>query len=700
MSAMLALVADHYLNLDEHLSHLLAPWVQKQASLLAQAQVPVSGTEVYMPPPRVQVFQLELGVVMDQLESKAPLRQDTITRLGGERPLDRTALALFLGNLAQSLNEVPVALAKHRVLALDFDVVPLAEELPGCAETTVERLRSQAVVAALTRSIDALRRANGVDALVVLARSNADVCERQRRDTFIQVLECTRQASTIRADPLPSPGQAPLFVASSLLLKESDQRLVSYLYETQSGRSILPPLFPSLGTLARLAAAEHGRHDDARAGYEADAIDALKRQRSLSFVCEQAHASDGRSPAYEALLGPTNARYEQDSVLLEAYVQGHASRHGTRLFNWLDLESGQNVVQVRPLDGIAPQDLAHIASAEAPVQLLAMANQRGIDQLETRVLPYPVDGVIAHALTAADAHLPRQSAWMSLLEELFTGWVFVAILAAMHLRLHQAERLAPLMAFAPQSKSVPARLVTTRVSVWLSVNLRQGFYRATNAEGVTIAASRTELPTTQSVKPNAWRAALLATALALVFAAAMRIWFGQGQLMAIFRGELDPIWRLFIVAWTGLVVVALVIAANGLFRGQSQGWVARTDLFRPTSTLLLPLVVLVGVIGGVLMWATLLLQASPPHLLDPALTVIGLTIHAYVEVGQLSGHEDAEHGQRSRRSGLRLWLARWLNQLKGPASSPHPALARLTGFLYASSWFGVSAACIAALAQS
>ena len=632
MSALLAVVVDHGFRLDERLAHLLVPWIQDQAVLML-ADERVAAAQSPAATPAVEVFTIPLLTVQRELEFKRDMSPATLLRLAGERPLDRARTAQLLQDLAQSLQQAKPAPAR-RVIGLDFDLVPLPEDstspfkpcLPGASPGWGDGQAADKMVDAMR----SLRSAPGVAAVVMISRTRADSCEQRRRDAFVQRLQCTRHDA-------PATATAPLYIASSLVLKETDGRVVGYMYRAPAAQdkesgAHWPPLFPSLGTLAALAAEAHAGVQSHSAGQStihptlhaagsarspaapapAATIDsdgsgsAADRAETLTFLCEQAHAAPGRqSPLYEAVLGPPDPQQEQNDAVVQAFAGDLADRRdGQRLINWLMLEPARLAVLRTPLPGIGPGDLQAMASTDAPVQILAMQGRKGADMHDRRVKGGPVDGALIHALAAAPGGaLARPTAWQQLLEELAIGTVFVVLLLSLHLRLHEAGPLLPLRSTASSAADT--------AGVWAG-RLRLGSGRAGLAKAVVV----------------------LLLLLGGMVLAGWPLQLGGAKLRALW--QLGWVWQCFLLAWVLVVVVGLGAGVSGLWRGQRAAWVAPDHVLRNTTLLLLPLLVTLGVTGAILLTVTNDLTLPHAHLIDPALTLAGLTVHAYVEQGALA----------------------------------------------------------------
>ncbi len=367
------------------------------------------------------------------LEYKGDLLPAEIARLGGVRPIDRTALALALEQLARRLNASPRPPAarcpppgcRRPLVAIDIDVAPL---------------ESQPDASRMRNALSALRETADVVA-ITLSRSGEK--GRQERFDFMRN-GCTRRAmspgrpgeSSGAPGPVAAGSEPPdhalrggLFFASSNLLADAGQPVYSYPFRRKRAAApgaFTSPLFPSLGNLI------YAHRCLSSADNAGCVLSPAEAAEALTAYCEAAHqevATPSRFPEDEIV--------DQPRLAVEAIAHQYSTAlMNSRLQNSLWLR--ESIVPSVPVSASAPRSAmlpsfdavgAHLINS--PVVLVSVDGGAGHDKHPTASGGLdPSTGALLHAVTALSGRQPLDPASkVSFLLDFGFGSIFVLLWA-------------------------------------------------------------------------------------------------------------------------------------------------------------------------------------------------------------------------------------------------------------------------------
>ncbi|HEX6363662.1 MAG TPA: hypothetical protein VFZ93_11930 [Albitalea sp.] len=378
-----------------HRFHLLDPQDEFFARTVAAERQPLP-EEGRPANDDLQVQVIELGAVArSQLEQEGRIADDTLQRLEGVRPIDRSRMAKVLQQLADTLDQPRSGGApgnQPKVIAIDIDLAPL-EDTPDC-------VGEHAVIDALDR----LRKHADV---AVIALDRATEPARDLRNQFMVNAGCRRATdagtpASVRCPRLATPTTRvahradhpkSLYFASPRLFATEGAATMKFLTERRqrpAGRTDpLPARYPSLGTLVHLSALGSGLKPDEVAALTAlcdQAYEGVAHRRGAMLL------EDLFSPWSRAPIGPLDvARDYRDEWL-----------------NWRLLGSPRLQRTIVPKVEDLPKLAAAVVAAGA---LVVSVEGGGRDLFEVPSASADVvSGATLHALQALSLSIPLKSA--------------------------------------------------------------------------------------------------------------------------------------------------------------------------------------------------------------------------------------------------------------------------------------------------
>ena len=615
----------HSLHFDFGLAHQLmrqVAWGFHELGSL-QATAPTSGTQA----PRIVVFEIQ-PVFAQALESQQPRTVELMMRLGGDRPLDRGKVAAMLLALAKDLDQRTPKEGRPRILALDFDLAPLGNPdaapdivagrsgdtspgsgvcLPGTTAelTRTEKKESDEMIEAL----DALRGQFASVIAVALPRSSCR--ERITRREFLKSARCTGLAAG--ATPPADPKRGDLYIASARLANDARGGVSQYLgfrdetrRESVEAGLIVPDEFPSLGTLARLAADRSAENTDRRARILESQCLAATREDDPLLIEEQIPVS--KAPAVNGV----------DDWYVPTYI------------DWSTLSSGRATVAplfmeaVKGAGGNYVIDVESLLAFSAPVVMIAVDGGPNSDKHRTPVFPGPISGAKIHAAITSPVKLVDAGLLRAFAADIVAGLVFLGIWAVLEQKLARGN----FQGYRNPSGSRPRRRRTrmARRMLWLLWLIAAPWllFHAV-AHGFSISA--------EQLAEVAWVVKMLGLALVIICLGIP-----------------------FVVA----------VAGDGWYFGQQGAGLGRMPWLQAVSRRFLPLGVALFVAVLALAASFIsLMRLAGGHYYDVSLVMIGLLVHSYVEAAHRSGDEHpvtlrAALGVVRRGPGPRTWR-RWLD---------------------------------------
>ncbi len=366
----------------------------------------------------IQQIEISADLRVKALEARdGKVSAETVQRLQGVRPIDRSAMADVLQQLATCLATPGCVAADTRpkVLAIDVDLAPLPadEDSQGAIRTALDALRQHVHV-------------------VVIALDRSSSQERQLRNDFMKASGCTMPGDT--------RDRGGLFFASSRLVQQSGSGPLYFLDKaSDSGKDALR--FPSLGALTYLVD-QLPEPTSRPATPDAAGQWSPGEMASLTKLC-----SEARKPA--------GVLSEDD--LVDEGTPGKAVRlleqqYEKRYFNWPLLHA--EAMLYMPLkwqdDPAGWQQQVykqlHGMTLRAPILLLNVDGGGSNDRFLTPgALTTQVSGAALHALQAMSLQQPlREATWHGALVDLLLGIGCVLIGTGVHvLVLHRLQQYLP-----------------------------------------------------------------------------------------------------------------------------------------------------------------------------------------------------------------------------------------------------------------
>ncbi len=649
LSALVMLVAlstiVHSTHPDFGLAHLLArsfSWAVHDISFQQWQRQVESPTSPSMPEPDIKVLEIPQSVTL-ALEGRGTKPVGPLSRLGGDRPLDRLEVAKLLMALARDLPEPERSGRRGKVLALDFDIAPLGEpaaaptrcaspqEALQFADADPRTKREKDESTRMIEALDALRARFDTVIAIVMSR---DTCrERQVRRWFLLEAGCTLKA--VPAADLPGLERGELHIASPYLPRD-DRRLVSrYLgarVHDAGTQTSLPEEFPSLGTLVRLAA---DREAGSSAGWQGTLVSqcaAAQRPESPLLLEEADPDAKPATGTAQASARSTHdglqARYEP------AYIDWSALRPDR--FESSPLHDVQAVEEAGDPSRTSYRFPGNGVFDTTGTRIFILATEGGAasDKHQTAVWAKPLPGATIHAATASRSRMVDAGPIASLLVDVAAGLLFLACWAVLDLSL--------------------------------SGGAADGRIAAGREATATVVASRPFAQALRRRLPIILPMAGLGLALGL---------FGfLANLLAMSFGEFFGVLRLFpgpklatAIVCVGVPLVVVVATARWAF-GQRGPALEQMPWLDSLLRMLLPLgvAVLVGCLA--LAFSFISLMRHPPgycYYYDVSLVLIGLLVHGYFEAAHLHGETDAGHREPAGHGNRpKTWTAATLARFR------------------------------------
>lgn len=589
----------HSLHFEFGLAHQLMRQVAwgfyELGSLQAAAPTPRT------PVPEIAVFEIQ-PVFAQTLESARPRTTELMMRLGGDRPLDRTKVAAMLLALAKDLDKRTPKDERRRILALDFDLAPLGglNAIPDSAAgqpadtgplsdvcvpgRTAELTDSEKDES--TKMVEALNALRGQFAAVIaVALPRASCRERIVRREFLKSAHCTGLAAG--ATQVADPKRGDLYIASARLANDAGGRVSQYLGVRDESRHgsmvaglIVPDEFPSLGTLARLAADRSAEKTDQRARILESQCLAATRQDQPLLIEEQVPVS--KTPAANGI----------DDWYVLSYI------------DWSALSSGRATVAPLFMEAVKGAEGHHVIDADsllalsAPVIMIAVDGGPNSDKHRTPVSPGAISGAKIHAAITSPVKLVDAGTLRSFAADVVAGLVFLGMWAALEQKL-----------------------------------TRGSFHGYRNPSG-----SRSRRRRSRMARWMSWLLWLIAGPWLLFHAVAHGFSISAGQLAEV-AWVVGMLGLALVLVCIGVPFV-VAVTVDGWYFGQQGACLGRMPWLQAVSRRFLPLGVALFVAVLALAASFIsLMRLAGGHYYDVSLVMIGLLVHSYVEAAHRSGDE-------------------------------------------------------------
>ncbi|WP_156421905.1 hypothetical protein [Paucibacter sp. KCTC 42545] len=369
-------------------------------------------------PLSVQLIELGAHARMQAFEASKP-DYETVERLQGARPLDRSGQIAILNALADNLQQAHLAAKQQgrralpQVLAIDFDLAPLPGEPLDQASEVLKRLRKF------------------INVVVITLPHGEGETDKARVAGFMS------GPANCNVTVPPVDGQYGLYFASPLVHRRQAEGPLSFA-TVQSHRKLgePPTWFPALGTLSHALWQPGDAIHAGNAEHKAKAC-------ALTMACRQARGLpiEGNCPA------PVSEERKADAHEWEDRYYNWPLLQSERLI-FSPVESDRRELQKGWDDpGAVRNDVVaqlRTMPLTAPILLLSVDGGGGYDQLPTpAALPAPVNGATFHALQALSLDKPLSDqgrfAWWGAFVDLVIGLVFVLLVTPAMVLLHRLK---------------------------------------------------------------------------------------------------------------------------------------------------------------------------------------------------------------------------------------------------------------------